>query len=90
MDWITPENLPLELISGGEAETDKTSLPVRQTENLKSHNEELLSISEIEKRHIQRVLSDSRYNITKASNILGISRLTLREKIKKYKLTMPA
>ena len=97
VDWITPENLPLELTSGGEIETDKTSLPVRQTGNFKSqisnsksHNEELLSLSEIEKRHIQSVLSDSRYNITKASNILGISRLTLREKIKKYKLSMPA
>lgn len=83
-DWIAPENLPLELTTAPE---EKILNAKSQILNSKFKDEEMSSLSEIEKRHIQKVLANSRHNITKASNILGISRLTLREKIKKYKLT---
>lgn len=41
-----------------------------------------LSLAEVEKLHIQRVLESVGHNKTKASTILGIDRKTLREKLK--------
>lgn len=43
-----------------------------------------MSLEELEKAHIRNVLEKTHGNITHASRILGISRLTLREKAKKY------
>ena len=45
-----------------------------------------LSIQEIEKEHIRKVLNYTGGNRTKASDILGISRVSLLAKIKKYEL----
>ncbi|HBG47101.1 MAG TPA: hypothetical protein DDW94_08955 [Deltaproteobacteria bacterium] len=45
-----------------------------------------ISLEELEKAHIKRVLEKTEGNITHAARILGISRLTLREKAKKYAL----
>ncbi|MFH1197280.1 MAG: sigma-54 dependent transcriptional regulator [bacterium] len=44
------------------------------------------SLEEIEKTHIKRVLDFTNQNRTKASEILGITRVNLIAKIKKYKL----
>lgn len=46
----------------------------------------LLSLSEIEKRHIKKILQKTDYNISKAARILKIDRKTLYDKIKKYDL----
>jgi DNA-binding NtrC family response regulator len=42
------------------------------------------ALAELEKRHIQRVLDYCMGNKTKAASLLGISRLTLRNKIRQY------
>lgn len=43
-------------------------------------------ISEIEKPLLEIVMEQSESNQTRASNILGINRNTLRKKLKQYKL----
>ncbi len=48
--------------------------------NLTDNN--LLSLAEVEKRHIEKVLQAANNNKTKAAEILGIDRKTLREKLK--------
>ena len=45
-----------------------------------------LSLHEVEKKHIQEVLALTKWHITKTSQILGISRPTLRLKIREYKI----
>ena len=47
---------------------------------------ELLSLEEIERNAIAATLEATRYQITRSSKILGISRKTLLEKRKKYGL----
>ena len=42
------------------------------------------SLEEMEKRHILKILNQTKGNIAQASEILGISRLTLYNKIEKY------
>lgn len=51
-----------------------------------SEREEYLDLREIEKRYIEFILDKFDWNISKTSKILGISRQTLLNKIKKYKL----
>jgi len=48
------------------------------------------SLDEIEKYHIFRTLQDVAWNQTKAADLLNIHRNTLREKIKKFNLKVPA
>jgi DNA-binding protein Fis len=48
-----------------------------------------MSLEELEKAHIKNVLEKTGGNITHASKVLGISRYTLREKLKKYGLREP-
>jgi transcriptional regulator with PAS, ATPase and Fis domain len=44
------------------------------------------SLAEMEKRHIQAMLDRTRGNVTRAAEILGIDRVTVYNKIKKYGL----
>jgi transcriptional regulator with PAS, ATPase and Fis domain len=44
------------------------------------------SLDEIEKKHIESVLHEHEWNISRSSTILGIDRSTLYKKIKKYEL----
>ncbi len=44
------------------------------------------SMSDMEKRHIAHVLKAHAWNITKTAQVLGINRITLYKKIKKYNL----
>jgi len=74
-------------------ELQKKSLPHYFLENTRVQvvgesygGEALLSLEEIEKRHIQKVLNHMKMNRTKAAKILGISRVNLIAKIKKYNL----
>ena len=57
-------------------ETMKTSAPAS------AGNGELLSLSEMERLHIQHVLEATGNNKTKAAEVLGIDRKTLRDKLK--------
>ncbi|MGA3174207.1 MAG: sigma-54 dependent transcriptional regulator [Syntrophorhabdales bacterium] len=45
-----------------------------------------LSLHEVEKDHILKILASTNWHITKSAQILGISRPTLRTKIKEYNL----
>ncbi|HVO75716.1 MAG TPA: sigma-54 dependent transcriptional regulator [Ignavibacteriaceae bacterium] len=49
-------------------------------------SEEILSIEEMEKRHIAKVLRHNRWDRTRTASILGISPKTLYTKIKKYEI----
>lgn len=73
---ILPEHLPLEL-------TKEILQPGPVSSPAPSDN---ISLEELEKIHITNILNNVRGNKTQASKILGISRLTLREKIKKYRI----
>ncbi|HBA55868.1 sigma-54-dependent transcriptional regulator [Syntrophorhabdus aromaticivorans] len=46
----------------------------------------LKTIADVEKDHIKKILSYTRGNKTKAAQILGISRVSLLSKVRKYKL----
>ncbi|GAB4342536.1 MAG: sigma-54 dependent transcriptional regulator [Calditrichia bacterium] len=43
-----------------------------------------LTLADIEKDHIERVLAETEGNITRAASLLGIDRVTLYNKLKKY------
>jgi len=48
-----------------------------------------LTLLELEKQHIQRVLEEERGRVEKAANRLGIPRSSLYQKIKKHQISMP-
>jgi transcriptional regulator with PAS, ATPase and Fis domain len=70
---ILPENLPQDIAS---------PRAVKRPED----SETPPSLNEIEREHIQRVLNFTGGNKQQAAKILGISRATLYEKIKTYKI----
>ena len=45
------------------------------------------SLSDVEKQHINNILNQTGWNISKSAEILGIDRSTLYNKIKRYELT---
>jgi transcriptional regulator of acetoin/glycerol metabolism len=49
-----------------------------------------LTIEALERRHIVRVLEDFAWNQTQAAKALGIDRVTLYHKIRRYGLKAPA
>ena len=51
--------------------------------------EELTSLKEMERRYIEHVLKQTRWNKSRTSEILGITRPTLDKKIKDYELSDP-
>jgi len=71
---IIPSDLPHNL-----TEKELQKLPIGQD----------LSMAGVEKEHILRVLNANDWNIQRAATILGINRITLYNKIKKYNLKKP-
>lgn len=69
---ISPETLPIEL---REQLSAPRSVPLNLSE---------FSLEAVERKHISEVLSMAKGNKSKAARSLGISRSTLREKLKKY------
>ena len=63
---------------------DIEDIPIYMKMNAPNSTNEtsLLSLAEVEKKHIEKVLIATENNKTKAAEILGIDRKTLREKIK--------
>ena len=47
------------------------------------------SLQEMQKNYVQEVLEDCAWNITKASKILGINRVTVHKMIRRYELMRP-
>lgn len=52
-----------------------------------SADRQLSSLEDVEKAHIRKVLSFTNYKLTKAAQILGLSRTTLWRKLKRYGFT---
>jgi transcriptional regulator of acetoin/glycerol metabolism len=46
-----------------------------------------MSLAAAEKRHVETVLRESEWNITRAARILDVDRTTIYNKIKQYGLT---
>ncbi len=79
-EFITPKHLPFELRQIGGFDR------VNTTPELLEITDEM-SLDHLEKVHLSRVLKRLEWNKSKASKVLGISRATLRAKIKRYNLT---
>jgi len=78
-ETITPNHLPFEL-----KQTDRVHH--RNAEHGVFEISDNMSLEEMEKIHLSKVLKRLDWNKSKASKTLGISRATLRTKIKKYNL----
>jgi DNA-binding NtrC family response regulator len=76
---ITPKHLPFEL-----KQSEKH--PSGNSENQLFAMGDDLSLEKMEEIHLSHVLKRLEWNKSKASKILGVSRATLRAKIKKYNL----
>lgn len=79
-DLITHKQLPFELRQTGGLDRAVSGPEVAEIT-------EEMSLDHMEKIHLTKVLRNLEWNKSKASKILGISRATLRAKIKKYGLS---
>jgi len=94
MSFLQPESLPGEIVSLSENRMNRTlspdDIPVSVERNHLPFElnipSEGVSLYEIEKQIILQALETTGYNQTKTSVLLGISRDTLRYKMKKYDL----
>jgi DNA-binding protein Fis len=50
---------------------------------------EFLSLDELERLHIRRVIDATERNLSRAAEILGVTRTTLYNKLRKYGLDEP-
>ncbi len=57
-----------------------------KAQSLVKEEAKTLSLSEVEKKHIARILQQTNWNISQTARLLGIDRKTLYEKIRKYGL----
>lgn len=78
---LTPRSLPVEFLELVKKIEKKPAEKEEENEEFDS-----LTLEEMEKKHIQRALEKVEGNRTHAAKILGISRVTLIAKIKKYGL----
>ena len=82
VEWILPEHLPLEIVGavGG-------SSAVLESKIKGDHG--IVTIAMAERMAIERALEQAEGNKTKAAEWLGISRQTLRTKLKEYRIDSP-
>ena len=78
-EFITPKQLPFELRQDGKYDQRAPDSDLIETPDL-------MSLEDMEKIHLLKILGKLNWNKSKASKILGISRATLRTKIERYKL----
>ena len=76
---ITPKHLPFEL-----KQTEKITPGIIEQEIIEAPDD--ISLENMEKIHLLKVLKRLDWNKSKASKLLGISRATLRTKIRRYNL----
>jgi DNA-binding NtrC family response regulator len=79
-DFITHKQLPFELRQTGGFDRAISGPEL-------SEITDEMSLDHVEKIHLSKVLKSLEWNKSKASKVLGISRATLRAKIKKYSLS---
>jgi len=80
-EFITPKHLPFEL-----KQTEKYGQGAKDPELLEISED--MSLDHMERVHLSKVLERLDWNKSKASKALGISRATLRAKLKKYNLSI--
>jgi transcriptional regulator with PAS, ATPase and Fis domain len=78
--YITPKQLPFEL-------QQKEGYPSKEMDLNPFEITEIMPLETLEKVYLSNVLKKMGGNKSKASKILGISRATLRAKVKKYHLS---
>ncbi len=71
------------MVIGKKPEICLEDLPL-QLNGYEKESPNLLSLADIEKKHIEKILVDTDRNVTRAANLLGIDRVTLYNKMKKY------
>ena len=64
----------------------EVDLSLPKTPGVSLPNNRGKSLSDMEKEHIRQVLLDNRWNIIRSAQVLGIDRVTLYNKIRKYEL----
>ena len=73
-----------------EGEIEPRHLPIAtRTHEVSPEEEKDLSLQAMERRHILKVLKLNEFNITRAAKTLGIDRVTLYNKMKKYGIERP-
>jgi DNA-binding NtrC family response regulator len=82
-EWILPEHLPLEIVGAG------GSGP-RVLETRLHREGTITTLAHAERIAIEMALAQTGWNKTKAAEALGISRQTLRTKLKEYRIDAPA
>ena len=81
-EWILPEHLPLEVVSAG-----GSGAKVLET---RIHTEGgITTLAQAERIAIEMALAHAQGNKTRAAEALGISRQTLRTKLKEYRIDAP-
>ena len=79
---LTPEDLPEVIRQGVPAEGDASVVPGDPL------NDAYLTLEEVEKRHLIRVLKETKGNKVKAAKILGIDRRTLYRMAERFGLDL--
>jgi len=86
-DVIGPEHLPAEVRpGGGPAEPASSAAPEAASATARPGSGGLLSLEEVERRHVMRVLEATGGSREEASRILGISRRTLTRMVQRWGL----
>jgi len=81
-DWILPEHLPLEIVGAGGSGAAVIGTMIRTEKSI-------VPLADAERMAIELALEQTAGNKTRAAEALGISRQTLRTKLKEYRIDSP-
>ncbi|OGB65685.1 MAG: Fis family transcriptional regulator [Caldithrix sp. RBG_13_44_9] len=71
------------MVVGKHSEIMSEDLPLHINEQEKK-KDNFIKLDDLEKQHIEKIIAEANGNITRAASLLGIDRVTLYNKIKKY------